>query len=98
MCASHQKTLSYYLSTQFALKEDDALNLWKLAGYDQDRTGMSSLDSDDQSKATRATILTAGDVRILYTDMVHVKSNKHGLVINFLQSLGQMITIWQLQE
>lgn len=75
------------LISHFALKEDDALNLWKLAGYDQDRTGMSSLDSDDQPKATKAYI-TAGDVRILYTDMVHVKSNKHGLVINFLQSLG----------
>lgn len=77
------------LISHFGLKEDDALRLWKLAGYDQDKTGMSSYDSDDQTGANGVkAYVTAGDVRILYTDMVHVKSNKHGLVINFLQSLG----------
>lgn len=75
------------LISHFGLKEDDALNLWKLAGYDQDKTGMSSAGPDDQPNSVKAYV-TAGDVRILYTDMVHVKSNKHGLVINFLQSLG----------
>ena len=75
------------LISHFGLKEDDALRLWKLAGYDQEKTGMTSAGSEDQANGVKAYV-TAGDVRILYTDMVHVKSNKHGLVINFLQSLG----------
>ncbi|MBP9821130.1 helix-turn-helix transcriptional regulator [Candidatus Saccharibacteria bacterium] len=75
------------LISHFGLKEDDALRLWRLAGYDQDKTGISSVGSDDQVNSVKAYV-TAGDVRILYTDMVHVKSNQHGLVINFLQSLG----------
>jgi hypothetical protein len=75
------------LISHFALKEDDALKLWELAGYDQERTGMSSMSTDTEGAVHKAYV-TAGDVRILYTDMVHVKSNRHGVVINFLQSLG----------
>lgn len=75
------------LISHFALKEDDALKLWELAGYDQDRTGTSSMATDEEGSVHKAYV-TAGDVRILYTDMVHVKSNRHGVVINFLQSLG----------
>ena len=75
------------LISHFALKEDDALDFWELAGYQQEKTGTTSITADDQGVVQKAYV-TAGDVRILYTDMVHVKSNRHGLVINFLQSLG----------
>ncbi len=75
------------LISHFALKEEDALNLWELAGYSQDKSGNSSIVGDINSNTQKAYI-TAGDVRILYTDMVHVKANNHGVVINFLQSLG----------
>lgn len=75
------------LISHFALKEDDALRLWELAGYSQDKTGIASVSADADGTVQKAYV-TAGDVRILYTDMVHVKSNRHGVVINFLQSLG----------
>ena len=75
------------LISHFALKEDDALKLWELAGYNQEKTGTASIGTDQDGNVQKA-FVTAGDVRILYTDMVHVKSNRHGVVINFLQSLG----------
>lgn len=75
------------LISHFALKDDDALSLWELAGYEQSKTGISSISGDGDGNVQKAYV-TAGDVRILYTDMVHVKANNHGVVINFLQSLG----------
>lgn len=75
------------LISHFALRDDEALKLWELAGYDQEKTGTSSMTSDEDGNVQKAYV-TTGDVRILYTDMVHVKANQHGVVINFLQSLG----------
>lgn len=85
--AQPSEDLVLLLISHFALQEDDALKLWELAGYDQERTGSSSFGTDEEG-VIQKTFVTSGDVRILYTDMVHVKANKHGVVINFLQSLG----------
>lgn len=85
--AQPSEDLVLLLISHFALKEDDALKLWELAGYNQDRTGTTSMATDENGNVQKA-FVTSGDVRILYTDMVHVKSNRHGVVINFLQSLG----------
>lgn len=79
--------LLFLLISHFALKEDDALKLWELAGYEQQGTGLSSLANDLDGNVQKAYV-SAGDVRILYTDMVHIKANNHGVVLNFLQSLG----------
>ncbi|MCU0667280.1 MAG: DUF3467 domain-containing protein [Patescibacteria group bacterium] len=75
------------LISHFALKDDEALNLWELAGYKQDKTGTGSIYADESGVVQKA-FVTAGDARVLYTDMVHIKSNRYGVVINFLQSLG----------
>lgn len=75
------------LISHFALRDDEALKLWELAGYEQDKTGTTSMTSDEDGNVQKAYV-TSGDVRILYTDMVHVKANQHGVVVNFLQSLG----------
>lgn len=75
------------LISHFALKEDEALKMWELAGYDQEKTGMTSLMSDG-SGTTQTAYINQNDARILYTDMVHVNANKYGVVINFLQGLG----------
>ena len=85
--AQPTEDLVLLLISHFALKEDDALRLWELAGYNQEKTGISSMGIDEDGNVQKG-FVTAGDVRILYTDMVHVKSNRHGVVINFLQSLG----------
>jgi len=74
------------LISHFALKEDEALTMWELAGYDQEKTGLTSIVSGDGSIQTA--YVNPSDARILYTDMVHVNANKYGVVINFLQGLG----------
>lgn len=73
--------------SHFALKEDEALKLWELAGYEQEKTGLASMGNED-GETTQSAFITADDARIIYTDMVHVSANKYGVIINFLQGLG----------
>ena len=75
------------LISHFALKEDEALKMWELAGFDQDRTGVSSIVSDE-SGIQQTAYISQNDARILYSDMIHVNANQFGVVINFLQGLG----------
>lgn len=75
------------LISHFALKEDEALKMWELAGYPQEKTGYSSIVADDKGLVQTA-FISPGDARIIYTDMVHVNANRYGVVINFLQGLG----------
>ena len=75
------------LISHFALQDDEALKMWELAGYDQGKTGITSMVADANGVAQTAYV-SPGDARILYTDMVHVNANKYGVVINFLQGLG----------
>lgn len=75
------------LISHFALKEDEALKMWELAGYEQSKTGSRSFFADDEGTVQTAYI-NQGDAKILYTDMVHINANKYGVVINFLQGLG----------
>jgi transcriptional regulator with XRE-family HTH domain len=75
------------LISHFALKEDEALKMWELAGYTQEDTGITSVMADDKGIVQTAYV-SKDDARILYTDMVHVNANKYGVVINFLQGLG----------
>jgi DNA-binding XRE family transcriptional regulator len=76
------------LISHFALKDDEALKMWELAGYDQQKTGMTSMINNTQDGTTQAAYVSAGDARIMYTDMVHVNANRYGVIINFLQGLG----------
>ena len=72
------------LVNHFELSENDASQLWQLAGYDNRR------DSSETSTITGShpILVPMNDVRIIYTDVVNVTANNHGVVINFLQSLG----------
>lgn len=74
------------LISHFALKEDEALKMWQLAGYDQDKTGVNNTLIDNTGNAQSNTVITAGP--ILYTDIVNVNANHYGVVINFMQSGG----------
>jgi hypothetical protein len=65
--------------------------MWELAGYKQEKTGLSSMISnskDGDPNISKTAFVHATDARILYTDMVHVSANKYGVIINFLQGLG----------
>jgi transcriptional regulator with XRE-family HTH domain len=85
--ARPSEDLVLLLISHFALKEEEALKLWEMAGYNQSDTGHTSI-SADQNGIVHQAFITTGDIRIIYTDMVHIKANNHGVVINFLQNLG----------
>jgi transcriptional regulator with XRE-family HTH domain len=72
------------LISHFGVKEDEAGQLWKLAGYDKD-----DLLVDDTFDPERPPVFVMpGDARIAYTDMVHVMVNNYGVVLNFMQGAG----------
>ena len=73
------------LISHFGMKEDEAVRLWELAGYD------SSDDADDRPDATITKTITmaiAIDPRVMYTDSIQVNGNKHGVVVSFMQPGG----------
>lgn len=75
------------LIKHFAMLEDEAVQLWELAGYDKIDT-----DDDDISDAkngTKSIVMTiAMDPRVMYSDSVHISGNPNGLVFTFLQPGG----------
>ncbi|MEK7603288.1 MAG: helix-turn-helix transcriptional regulator [Patescibacteria group bacterium] len=72
------------LISHFNLSEGEADRLWNLAGYET----LEEPDFQDlQSPKTGAAVLP-GDVRIVYTDTVHVVVNNFGVVMNFMQMGG----------
>ncbi len=71
------------LITHFDAKEEDAKRLWKLAGYQPAKSG-----SDDNSVITSTVMVMPMDIRVVYTDMVHVMVNNYGVMMNFMQTAG----------
>lgn len=80
-----EDTLATLLS-YLEIKDSDAGTFWDLAGY-----------SDKNNNANPANIFELGqpitmmmplDLRVVYTDMVHVMVNDFGVVMNFMQSAG----------
>lgn len=69
------------LISHFSLREDEALKLWRLAGFDNALSGISQNSSQSES-------MLVADSRIIYTDMIQVSANNYGVVINFLQGIG----------
>jgi transcriptional regulator with XRE-family HTH domain len=73
------------LISHFGMREDEAANLWLLAGYDQPQS--HTRDSDDAMG--RPTIMLMGiDPRVVYSDGVHISVNPSGVVMGFSQSGG----------
>ena len=73
------------LISYLEIKEEDAADLWELAGYIDAKTGQSNVLELGQSIA----MMMPSDNRIVYTDMVHVLINDFGVVMNFFQNTGQ---------
>jgi transcriptional regulator with XRE-family HTH domain len=72
------------LINHFGMREDDAVQLWELAGYDDQDD-----DNDDQRDTRTIIMAIAMDSRVMYSDSVHVAGNPNGIVLSFLQpSIG----------
>lgn len=81
------------LISHFGLQEDEAVELWELAGYEREgRTGEG--ENDDDRTETLAqhvrqavpVMLLALDSRILYTNQVDVDVDDNGVVLQFSQA------------
>src|SRR3990167_6708486 len=73
------------LISYFDIHDDEATKMWELAGYTNEKNQTNEPDSET-IKAFSS--ILSPDLRIIYTDMVHMSTNDHGLTMNFLQSGG----------
>lgn len=77
------------LIQHFNLKDDQATELWKLAGYSGDPDEEQYFINDEVGGAQQVTVaVTPHDARIVYTDMIQVMVNNYGVIINFMQGAG----------
>jgi hypothetical protein len=72
------------LISHFGLKNDEAMKLWRMAGYDN-ITETTKSNNFDNLNHQPAVFLLPIDSRIVYTDLIQVTVNNFGIVINFQQ-------------
>lgn len=73
------------LISHFGAKDDDALKLWELAGYNMEKIPVVHMANSDQVLSNDENRL---EKRILFTDVVDVIVNNYGVVMNFMQNNG----------
>jgi transcriptional regulator with XRE-family HTH domain len=74
------------LISHFGVRDDDAVNLWELAGYGNERVFITNNNSNDDSQQNSTD--PNNNNRILFTDTVDVVVNNYGVVMNFMQGMG----------
>ena len=72
------------LISHFKAADDEALNLWELAGYSSEKTLVARLDNYEPAVEAAG----SSDKRIIFTDVVDVVVNNYGVVMNFMQNNG----------
>ena len=73
--------------SHFGMQDDDAANLWQLAGYDP-RSRDDDASSDEAGGNRAGVLVMAIDPRIIYTDTMHVNAAQNGVVLSFAQTAG----------
>jgi transcriptional regulator with XRE-family HTH domain len=77
------------LIQHFNLEDDQASELWKLAGYNGEPSEEQYFMNDETGGVEQITVqVTPHDARIVYTDMIQVMVNNYGVIINFMQGAG----------
>ncbi len=80
------------LIQHFSLKNDEALEIWRLAGYSRVDFNESEKyfinDPYGEIKQPQAGFLSQNDPVIVYTDMIQVMVNNYGVILNFMQGAG----------
>jgi DNA-binding XRE family transcriptional regulator len=67
--------------SHYELDDNMAQSMWLLAGYSQD-------DRLEELAQIQTALMPIAELKINYTDMVHVSVNNFGVVINFMQNGG----------
>jgi hypothetical protein len=76
------------LISHFGLHNEEAMKLWRLAGYDN-LTEPTQPSGFENLSHQSAVFLLPIDSRIVYTDLVEATINNFGIVINFQQANSQ---------
>jgi transcriptional regulator with XRE-family HTH domain len=81
----------FLLIQHFNLKNNEAQELWRLAGYNKnviDETEYFINDEIGKAKQVHTVSVSQDDAKIVYTDMIQVMVNNYGVILNFLQGAG----------
>ena len=85
------------LINHFDLKDNEALNVWKMANYDDislfENMSIGSMPKSDTQMGTNILMVMPFESRALYSDNFEVIVGQSGLVFNFNQNLPNNQTI-----
>jgi transcriptional regulator with XRE-family HTH domain len=75
------------LINHFNVRDDEAVKLWELAGYDQhDHSGGNTMQMDEQHLSKQPVVMLLGmDARVVYTNGIDIAADPSGVVMNFTQ-------------
>ncbi|MBI2588921.1 helix-turn-helix transcriptional regulator [Candidatus Saccharibacteria bacterium] len=73
------------LLSHFGVKDDEAIKLWDLAGYNMSKIPMSHMGS---ASTLDNQVAAGNNDHVLFTDIVDVIVNNYGVVMNFMQNTG----------
>ncbi len=76
------------LISHFSVKEDEAVRLWELAEFDKTALPTKNEGTNSEKVAKNIALVTPEELKVNYTDMVHVSVNNYGVVMNFMQGGG----------
>jgi hypothetical protein len=77
------------LMSHFDMQDQEAVQLWELAGYSGEMPDRSNLSDEIHPASKSIVMLLAMDMRTIYTDGVEINSSKTGLTMHFTQTTGQ---------
>lgn len=75
------------LLSHFDILDDEATKFMDMAGYSVELDGDGTQSTTVEFNQPVA-MVTPMDLRVVYTDMVHVMINNYGVVMNFMQGAG----------
>ncbi len=75
----------HLLISHFDLKNDQAKKVWQLAGYDNFIDNFYS-ETQDSPTQMPTIVIVPFDNKVVYSDLVQMTTNNHGLVLNFMQT------------
>jgi len=74
------------LISHFGMQDQEAVQLWELAGYDGDMNDKNRLGDDLQGGNKSVVMLLALDMRTIYSDAMEAECNKAGITVTFAQT------------
>lgn len=78
----------FLLINHLGLGGEEAISLWELAGYASYGQTDEKRQHDTMEFSKQLAFIMPIDIRIIYSDNVHVASNNRGIVVSFLQGTG----------